>query len=172
MGGQDMWKRGRRICCNSLHRSSRGATLVEVTIALIVLAFMVGSVPAAVLANLNTQKRANEIRVAENLTRSEFEYIKSQDYKLANVTYPLVGVGGYQIISPDAGFGLTVDAWPVDPTTGGKTTPIGNGAPVLFNDYGIQLITVTVYGWGVRPGQPQTGAPLLVSTNYKFAYER
>ncbi len=62
-----MWKRGKRICCNSLHRSSRGATLVEVTIAIIILAFMVGSVPAAVLANLHTQSRANEIRVAENL---------------------------------------------------------------------------------------------------------
>ena len=164
-----MWKRGKRICCNSLHRSSRGATLVEVTIALIVLAFLVGSVAAALLAASNAHFRSNEIRMAENLTRNEFEYIKSQDYKLGNVTYPLVGEHGYQLILPDSGFGLHVDAWPIDPTTGNEIEKDYGQLPVVYkHDYGIQLITVEVYGLGQRYGEP--GAkPLLVSTNYKVA---
>jgi len=167
-----MWKRGRRICCNSLHRSSRGATLVEVTIALIVLAFMVGSVPAAVLANLHTQSRANQIRVAENLTRSAFEYVKSQDYKPGNETYPLVGGDGYKQPDPDdAGFGLKVEAVPINPATGSEIEIDYGQLPVVYkHDYGIQLITVKVYSFELRPGQSPTEAPLLVSTNYKFRY--
>ena len=164
-----MWKRGKRICCNSLHRSSRGATLVEVTIALIVLAFLVGSVPAAMLAVSNAHFRANEIRMAENLTRNEFEYIKSQDYKLGNVTYPLVGKDGYQLILPDSGFGLHVDAWPIYPSTGNEIEIDYGQLPVVYkHDYGIQLITVEVYGFGQRYGEPGAKA-LLVSTNYKVA---
>lgn len=168
-----MWKRGKRICCNSLHRSSRGATLVEVTIAIIVLAFMVGSVPAAVLANLHTQSRANEIRVSENLTRSAFEYVKSQDYIPGNASYPQ-----YEIIPVDvAGFGLTVEVKPIKQEQGVvyATQEYYDshlvGEVVLYDgDDGIQLITVKVYGFGLRPGQSPTEAPLLVSTNYKFAY--
>jgi len=165
-----MWKRGKRICCNSLHRSSRGATLVEVTIALIVLAFLVGSVPAAMLAVSNAHFRANEIRMAENLTRNEFEYIKSQDYKLGNVTYPLVGKDGYQLILPDSGFGLNVEAWPIYPGNGTEVNKVLNesGTVVYDNDYGIQLITVEVYGFGQRYGESGS-KPLLVSTNYKVA---
>jgi hypothetical protein len=167
MGGQDMWKRGRRICCNSLHRSSRGATLVEVTIALIVLAFMVGSVPAAVLANLHTQSRANEIRVSENLTRSAFEYVKSQDYIPGNASYPQ-----YEIIPVDvAGFGLTVEAVPINPATGEEYHRILPGPVSIYEkDDGIQAITVKVYSFELRLGQPATGSPIHVSTNYKFEF--
>ena len=162
-----MWKRGKRICCNSLHRSSRGATLVEVTIALIVLAFLVGSVAAALLAASNAHFRANEIRVAENLTRNEFEYIKSQNYILGNITYPIQ----YDVLPGIAGFGLRVPpAQPIDPTTGDPYTPyldIDRGVTTVQDD-GIQLITVEVYGFGQRYGEPGV-KPLLVSTNYKVA---
>jgi hypothetical protein len=146
--------------------SSGGVALVEVVIAVLVLAILVGSVPAAMIAVSNAHFRANQIRIAENLTRNQFEYIKSHEYVWGNVTYPLVGYGRYEPIPVyDASFGLTVDAWPIDPTTGGNTTKISE-LPVLYNDYGIQLITVTVYSFGQRREQSKT---LLVSTNYKVA---
>jgi len=163
-------KRCKQVSCRVIRGASGGATLVEVTIAIIVLAFLVGSVPAAMLAVSNAHFRANEIRIAENLTRNEFEYIKSQDYKLGNVTYPLVGEDGYQLILPDSGFGLHVEACPIYPGNGTEVHKglNGNGIVVYDNDYGIQLITVEVYGFGQRYGEPGS-KPLLVSTNYKVA---
>jgi hypothetical protein len=169
-----MLMRCKQVSRKGLRGSSGGATLVEVAIAIVVLAFLVGSVPAALLAISNAHFRANEIRVAENLTRNEFEYVKSQDYVLGNMTYPLVGVNGYKLIPADPGFGFTVDAWPIYPgngtevekiTTGDETNP----GPTLYKyDFGIQLITVEVYGFGKRYGEPGV-KPLLVSTDYKVA---
>jgi prepilin-type N-terminal cleavage/methylation domain-containing protein len=159
-------------CCKKIsrrafHRASGGFTLVEVAIAIIVLAFLAGSVPAAMLAVSNAHFRANEMRLAENLTRNEFEYIKSQNYVPGNQTYPLVGVGGYQIITPDTAFALTVDVWPIYPGNGTEVQKglNGEGRVVYDNDYGIQLITVSVYGFGRRIGE--SVKPLLVSTDYK-----
>jgi type II secretory pathway pseudopilin PulG len=167
-----MLMRCKQIPRKVLRGSSGGATLVEVVIAVLVLAILVGSVPAAMIAVSNAHFRANQIRIAENLTRNEFEFIKSQDYKLGNVTYPLVGENGYEIIPVDASFGLKVDAWPIYPGNGTEVEKITTGdetdpGPTLYKyDFGIQLITVTAYGFGQRTEQSKT---LLVSTNYKVA---
>jgi prepilin-type N-terminal cleavage/methylation domain-containing protein len=156
-------------CCKKIprrafHRASGGFTLIEVAITLIVLAFLVGSIPAAMLAVSNAHFRANEMRIAENLTRNEFEYIKSQEYKPGNVTYPVQ----YNLVDVDtAGFGYHVDAWPIDPETGEKIgTKIVGNVTLYDRDEGIQLITVSVYGFGKRYGEPGV-KPLLVSTDFK-----
>jgi type II secretory pathway pseudopilin PulG len=69
------WLRRRKI-----FRHERGATLIEVVIAIVVLGLVVASVPTAIMAVHNFQSRQRELRYAENLARSEFEYIKSQPY--------------------------------------------------------------------------------------------
>jgi len=161
--------RCKRVPLKAFGSASGGATLVEVVIAIVVLAFLVGSVPAAMLAVSNAHFRANQIRIAENLTRSEFEYIKSQDYNLGNVTYPLVSLDGYDVIPVDVGgFWCDVEAWPIDPETGKEIEKDLGKEPVVYkNDYGIQLITVTVYyGLAQRPDESKN---LLVSTDYKVA---
>lgn len=155
-------------CKQVSHKVPRGASggvaLVEVVIAVLVLAILVGSVPAAMIAVSNAHFRANQIRVAENLTRNQFEYVKSQDYIWGNMTYPVQ----YSMVDVDAaGFGFTIDAWPIYPGNGTEVEKDLGEQPVVYeNDYGIQLITVTVYSFGQRPEQQKT---LLVSTNYKVA---
>ena len=54
-GWQDMWKVVKRIWGSSLHRSSRGSTLVEVVIAVAILGLITSSVPP-VLIMLNNQQ--------------------------------------------------------------------------------------------------------------------
>jgi len=148
--------------------SSGGVALVEVVIAVLVLAILVGSVPAAMIAVSNAHFRANQIRVAESLTRNQFEYVKSQQYQPGNVTYPLVGLEGYQLIPVvPPGFGLVCTAIQINPTTGEEIALKDFDGKTLYEtDTGIQLITVTVHSYGQRPEQQKT---LLVSTNYKVA---
>jgi type II secretory pathway pseudopilin PulG len=158
----------KKISRRAFHRASGGFTLVEVAITIIVLAFLAGSVPAAMLAVSNAHFRANEMRLAENLTRNEFEYIKSQNYQLGNLSIPQYGDFD---LSDFPGFGLTVDAWPIYPGNGSEIETITTGnatnpGPTLYKyDFGIQLITVSVYGFGRRIGE--SVKPLLVSTDYK-----
>jgi len=164
-----MLMRCKQVSRKVLRGSSGGATLVEVVIAVFVLAILIGSVPAAMIAVSNAHFRANQMRVAENLTRSEFEYIKSQDYKLGNVTYPLVSEDGYDLIPVDVGgFWCHVEAWPIDPETGKEIEKTVGTEPVVYKyDFGIQLITVTVY-YGLAQ-RAEESKNLLVSTDYKVA---
>jgi Tfp pilus assembly protein PilE len=161
-----MLMRCKQVPRKGLRGASKGVALVEVVIAVLVLALLVGSVPAAMIAVSNAHFRANQIRIAENLTRNEFEYVKSHDYIWGNMTYPdyLEGV----IMPVDVGFGVTVKAEPINKATGVAYTPYLDPADnvVKSQDDGIQLITVTVYGFGQRPEPSKT---LLVSTNYKVA---
>jgi Tfp pilus assembly protein PilV len=160
-----MLMRCKQVSRKVLRGSSEGVALVEVVIAVLVLAILVGSVPAAMIAVSNAHFRANQMRIAENLTRNQFEYIKSHDYIWGNTTYP-VEYG--EIMPVDVGVGLHVDAWPIDPETGVAYTPYLDPADnvVKSQDDGIQLITVTVSSYGQRTEQAKT---LLVSTNYKVA---
>ncbi len=144
--------------------SSRGFTLVEVMITLVILGFLVLSIPAALLAITNAQFRANEMRMAELLTRNEFEYVKGQDYIWGNMTYPVQ----YDLVPASTNFGFNVKAQPIDPETGQPNPTYQDGNVTLVQDDGIQLITVTVYGFGYRSGESGQ-KPLLVSTNYKVA---
>jgi len=162
-----MLKRFRWFLGRGLLRNKRGFTLIEVVIAILVLGIVVASVPLAMIAIGNAQTKANEHRVAENLTRSQFEYVKSQDYLWGNVTYPQ-----YQIIPINLAFGLTVEAQPINAETGDPYVryldPVDG--VVKSQDDGIQEITVKIYSFELRPGQSLEASPLLESKNYKVAW--
>ena len=137
-----------------LFRHERGATLTEVVIAIVVLGLVVASVPTAIIAVHNFQARQRELRYAENLARSEFEYIKSQPYIPGNSTlfnrFPspyedqivmqaedYYRLGGTYFVNNYVYF--------VNPTTNEKflATPQSIG-----NESGIQEILIRI--WGVR----------------------
>ncbi len=151
-----MWKVVKRIWCNRLHRSSRGATLVEVVIAIVVLGLITSSVPPVLIMLNNQQYRWNEQTIAESLVRTQIEYIKGCPYIYGNATvpnpvYPTVAV-------PTDGYLINVIARPImiiplaapTPTPGPSPAPTPVHQYVDFtqagaSDVGIQELTVQVY---------------------------
>jgi type II secretory pathway pseudopilin PulG len=151
-----MWKVVKRIWCNSLHRSSRGATLVEAVIAIVVLGLITSSVPPVLIMLNNQQYRWNEQTVAESLVRTQIEYIKGCPYIYGNATvpnpvYPTVPV-------PSDGYVINVIARPIiiTPLPAPTPTPGPSPAPTPVHQYvdftqpgasdvGIQELTVQVY---------------------------
>ncbi len=114
---------------SALFRSARGVTLLEVLIAVVVLALISASVPTALLAITNNQYRWNEQRTAESLTRNVIEYIKVTDY--------VEGASSYDVSNlplPSDMWEITADAQPIDPATGDPVTV----------DQRVQEITITV----------------------------
>jgi len=105
-----MWKLGKRIWCNSLHRSSKGATLVEVVIAIVVLGLITASVPPVLIMLNNSQFRWNEQAVAESLVRTQFEHIKGCSYICANVNNS-ISEGGVTVLKPSDSY-MTVPVLP------------------------------------------------------------
>jgi len=151
---------------------SRGATLIEVVIAIVVLGFVVASIPTAMIVVHKMQAQQDERRVAEYLTRSELEYIKNQPYIWGNVTgykgYPPL----YDLVHFTENYFLKVVAIPIDKAT---YQPLDiksrscdhdpeESCPYV-EDQGIQEITISVYT-SRNPGEM---APVLVTTNYKVA---
>jgi type II secretory pathway pseudopilin PulG len=138
-GWQDMWKLVKRICCNSLHRSSRGATLVEVVIAVVVLGLITSSVPPVLILLNNQQFKWNEQTVSESLVRTQIEYIKGCPYIYGNATVPNPD---YKRVSfPTDGYRIDVIAQPIQIDSGTRVhSPLPSG-----QDKGIQDITVEVY---------------------------
>ncbi len=146
---------------------SRGATLTEIVIAIVVLSFVVASIPTAMIVVHNMQAQQDERRVAEFLTRNQLEYIKSQCYIWGNVTgdceYQRMNCQGYPIcydtVEFTENYHLEVIAIPIDPIT---YEPLPEQSGPYVNDQGIQEITIRV----MKPGQT---TPVLVTTNYKVA---
>ena len=151
-----MWKLIKRICCKGLRHSSRGATLIEVVISVIVLALITSSVPPVLIMLNNQQYNWNEQTVAESLVRTQIEYIKGCPYIYGNATvpnpvYPTVAV-------PTDGYVINVVARPITitPIPAPTPTPGPSPAPTPMHQYvdftqagasdvGIQEITVQVY---------------------------
>jgi len=133
----------------ALFSNSMGATLVEVTIAVVVLGLITASVPPVLVMISSSQMRHYEHKIAEDLTRNQLEYIKSTAYKWGNETGidPITGkhkpVRYEWVVPPDENYGIEVLAQPVDPDTLGYL-PLGE-------DTGIQEITVTIYGYSRSP---------------------
>jgi prepilin-type N-terminal cleavage/methylation domain-containing protein len=129
---KSFWK---ALCRRVLLRSTVGFTLIEVVIAIAVLAFMTASVPRALIMVTNNQFRWNEQRTAENLTRNQIEYVKVTQYIAGNITNPLPQ---YNLVpKPSDNWSLQVVAQPIDPVTYGNLT--------TGQDKGLQRITVSVY---------------------------
>jgi len=100
-----MWRLVKKICRKSLHSSSRGTTLVEVVIAVVVLGLITSSVPPVLILLNNQQFKWNEQTVAESLVRTQIEYIKGCPYIPGNASVPNpeyttvpVPSDGYQIV--------------------------------------------------------------------------
>jgi len=143
-----MCKLVKRIRYNSLRRSSRGATLVEVVIAVVVLGLITSSVPPVLIMLNNQQFKWNEQTVAESLVRSQIEYIKGCPYIYGNATVPnpvyktvLDTDGNMTALVPDEDYRINVIAQPIHIDSGTQVhSPLPSG-----QDEGIQEITVQVY---------------------------
>jgi len=135
-----MLKRFGRSYLRKLRRSSRGQGLVEVVIALAILALITASVPSALLMITNYQFRWNERRTAENLTRNQIEYIMNSDYTTGGC-----GIAGRPACTtvpvPTGYWEIMVVAQPIqlNPSTYPIITPLPNG-----QDQGVQQVTVTI----------------------------
>jgi type II secretory pathway pseudopilin PulG len=149
-----MWKLGKRICCNSLHRSSKGATLVEVVIAIVVLGLITSSVPPVLILLNDQQFKWNEQTVAESLVRTQFEYIKGSPYIYGNATVPNPVYTTVPV--PSDGYRIDVIARPVVILPAPTPSPMPSPAPTPIHQYvdfiqpgakdlGMQEITVNVY---------------------------
>jgi type II secretory pathway pseudopilin PulG len=171
-----MWKHGKRICCNSLHRSSRGAALIEVVIAIVVLGLIMSSVPPVLILLNNSQFKWNEQTVSESLIRTQIEYIKGMDYNDFINSVVIVGngtgrhweLGGNKTLDgPDPSYEIKVVVRPIhiDSSTvpPGHSYLLPSGATDSLSelDEGIEEITVGIYHVDMTK-------PVLSTTNYKY----
>jgi len=150
-----MWKPLKRIGRKALCHSGKGATLIEVVIAVVVLGVMVAAIPPVMVMVSNAQFRQNEMKIAENLTQSQFEYIKAQPYTPADEWGN--GLLPYLPVARPSGYGLYINAEPIYP---------GNLTSSFPDDYGVQRITVTVFGW--RVDSNDYTKYILETTDYKI----
>ena len=127
-----MLKRIKRICRKALFSNSSGATLVEVVIAVVVLALITVSVAPVLLLITKSNFSWSEQRIAESLTRNQMEYIKVASYIPGNGTLPQYA----EVPTPDDSYDIDIFAQPVDPI---DKSPLPEG-----QDEGVQEITVTI----------------------------
>ena len=130
-------QRCQRICRRALFADSKGFTLIEVVIAIVVLGLVGVSIPAVMVMVADADFRWNEQIIAETLTRNQMEYIKSGEYDDGDGTYPVYGV----VPVPNDTYEIEITARPIhiDPGTRvHQELPEGQ-------DEGIQEITVRVF---------------------------
>ncbi|UCD53824.1 MAG: type II secretion system protein [Dehalococcoidia bacterium] len=111
-----------------------GFSLVETLVALAIL----GSIAVVFLSGLATAAKAtfiaDERATAESITRSQIEYVQSQDY----IDYSVLDHEEYEelALDVDSVYSIELTAAPIDPDTG---QPLPSD-----QDDGMQKITVTV----------------------------
>ncbi len=163
-----MFKCFRGIRRRALLRDATGFTLTDVVIGIVVLTFVLASVPAAMITVHNMQARQDERSHAEYLTRSQLEYMKSQSYIWGNVTGDCVYKGYppcYDKIEFAENYYLDVVAIPIDDTSYQPLPVLSGPNGPYVNDEGIQEIIISVYS----TRNPGNLAPVLVTNNYKVA---
>ena len=172
-----MWKDAKQIFRKSIRRSSRGATLVEVVIAIVVLSLITASVPPVLIMLNHYQFKWNEQTVAESLVRTQFEYIKSCLYVHGNEMMTsadyyksvLKADGNMTALVPDEDYRIEVIVHPIIITPAPTPSPMPSPAPTPVHQYvyfdqpgdkdlGLQEITVEVY---------HVGKLVLSVTDYK-----
>jgi len=171
-----MWKLGFRRLKNTLFAGkSRGATLIEVVIAIVVLGFIVAAVAPAMVLISDAQVRQNQVRVAQSLTSSQFEYIKSQYYIPGNDSSLFDTETGYRRVKylevardgPLAGYGMQVWAYPIDPQSHERLVDVWfsrYGTAYDGQDEGVQEIEIKVYGYRYEYGDADY---ILKTVDYK-----
>ena len=135
-------------------KDSRGVGLVEVMIAIVVLAFITASVPPALMVITQNQYRWNEQRTAENIARNVIEYVKVTQYIAGNSVVPKPGYNISNLPMPTDMWFIDVLAEPVEP---GNTTKVIDGTKGYW-DLGIQRITVSI---------DHVSKPILTTVDYK-----
>ena len=133
-----MSMRTRQVHRKALFRNSSGATLVEVVIAVVVLAVILASIPPVLVLITHSQFSWTEQRIAESLTRNQMEYVKVASYIAGNETDPLPQYA--EVPTPDDTYEIDIVAQPVDAQT---KEPLDPGLGVY--DEGIQDITVSIH---------------------------
>ncbi|MEE9491676.1 MAG: hypothetical protein V3V80_05175 [Dehalococcoidia bacterium] len=127
-----MLKRIGRICPKALFGGTKGAALIEVVIAVVVLGLITASIAPVLLLITKSQFSWSEQRVADSLTRNQMEYIKVATYIPGNETLPQYA----EVPTPDDTYDIDIVAQPVDPAT---------REPLVADDQGIQEITISIY---------------------------
>jgi len=140
-----MSKRTRQVWRKALLKNSSGATLVEVVIAVVVLALITASIPPVLVLITHSQFSWTEQRVAESLTRNVVEYVKVAEYIPGNGTQPLpeyIDEEQEGKLVPDETYDIDVGAQPIDPEDP-ERAPLDPALGVY--DKGVQEITVSIY---------------------------
>lgn len=134
-----MLRRGRQICRKVLSGSERGATFVEILIAIVILGAVVASVPAAIIFSTNAVFALQEQTVAEMLARSQMEYVKGCDYIQATPVEPDPAYAVVPVPDDTYEVAVTVECIDIDDVTGGHVGYLDPG-----EDEGMQEITVEI----------------------------
>ena len=96
-------------------RSSRGMSYVEVLIALTVMSIIVLLVPAVMLRSTQSTNAIKEKTVAESLTRTQIEYLKSRAYQKVVTQHDTLLYANDTVPTPDASYVIEIDPVAVDP---------------------------------------------------------
>jgi len=121
-------------------RDERGDSLIEVLVAVAIIAASLTIILAAVSTGVIAVRTSSRITRATNLATSQLESIKATSYVTGTTNYPAISAGDYTIDQE-------ISYW--------------DGSAFATNpllDVGMQWITVTV---------SYQGDPLVVSGNYK-----
>ena len=147
----------------ALHSNPKGATLIEVLAAVVVLSMILASIPPVLMLLMDAEFKHNESRIAESLARCQIEYIKSSDYIQANDTnpspeYPTVPV-------PNDSYEIEITAIPVNvhpewSDEEQRYIMLHEPFETAGRDNGIQEVTVTIY---------HVGNVVLSTKNYKVS---
>jgi type II secretory pathway pseudopilin PulG len=112
-----------------------GATLIEVTVAIVVLALLVACVPPVLLAIAKAQYSWSEQRTAESLARNTVEFVKATQYVYGNATNPCPEYEPPDYV-PNSTWDIEIAAQPVD-VDSHDPQPSGE-------DEGMQEVVVTI----------------------------
>lgn len=116
-----MWKLAKKMHRNNFHRSSKGAALVEVVIAVVVLGLITASVPPVLILLNEWQFKWNEQTTSESLIRTQIEYLKGSPYIYGNITVPNPAYKTVPV--PIDGYSIELEAVP---TKVGRETAVEN----------------------------------------------
>lgn len=127
----------------TFHGSSRGATLVEVLIAIAILGLITSAIMPVLLMLNKAEFKWTEQTVAESLIRTQVEYIKGCSYidRDGNLTDPWSPYA--TVPPPDPSYEIEVVAQPIHIDT--STNPSGHTYLSLGDDEGIQEIQINIY---------------------------
>lgn len=129
-----------------LIKNEKGFSLIEVLVALAIVALVAVAFLTALATASKTVIIADERTTSESLARSQMEYVKDQTY----IDYSEEGHSLYLIITPPSGYSIGFTAVPFIPATGEDYLVVaevlvdGEYIPIYDYDDGIQRMTVAV----------------------------